>query len=50
MYRHDYSLKNPSPITGSSRLYDANYYVMNQNFDVYICDKSFNSEEWFTRN
>ena len=37
MYRHDYSLKNPSPITGSSRLYDANYYVMNQNFDVYIC-------------
>ncbi len=19
------------------------------NFDVYICDKSFNSEEWFTR-
>ncbi len=37
MYRHDYSLKNPSPISGVSRLYDANYYVMNQNFDVYIC-------------
>ena len=37
MYRHDYSLKNPSPITGSSRLYDSSYYVMNQNFDVYIC-------------
>ena len=37
MYRHDYSLKNPSPITDSSRLYNANYYVMNKNFDVYIC-------------
>ena len=37
MYRHDYSLKNPSPVTSSSRLYDSSYYVMNQNFDVYIC-------------
>ena len=37
MDRHDYSLKNPSPVTGSSRLYDSSYYVMNQNFDVYIC-------------
>ena len=37
MYRHDYSLKKPSPVTGASRLYDASYYVMNQNFDVYVC-------------
>ena len=37
MYRHDYSLKSPSPVTSSSRLYDSSYYVMNQNFDVYIC-------------
>ena len=37
MYRHDYSLNNPSPVTGSSRLYDSSYYVMNQNFDVYVC-------------
>ena len=37
MYRHDYSLSNPSPITQSSRLYDANYYVMNSDFRVYIC-------------
>ena len=37
MYRHDYSLKNPAPITGASRLYDSSYYVMNQNFDVYVC-------------
>ena len=32
MYRHDYSLENKSPITGSSRLYDANYYVMNSDY------------------
>ena len=37
MYRHDYSLTNRSPITGSTRLYDANYYVMNTDFKVYIC-------------
>jgi len=37
MYRHDYSLTSPSPITQSSRLYDANYYVMNSNYNVYIC-------------
>ena len=37
MYRHDYSISNPSPITSSSRLYDSSYYVMNKNFDVYIC-------------
>ena len=37
MYRHDYSLTNRSPNTGSARLYDANYYVMNSDFKVYIC-------------
>jgi len=37
MYRHDYSSSNKSPNTGSSRLYDANYYVMNSDFKVYIC-------------
>ena len=37
MYRHDYSLTNLSPITGSSRLYDANYYVINNDYKVYIC-------------
>ena len=37
MYRHDYSVSSPSPITQSSRLYDARYYVMNENFNVYIC-------------
>ena len=37
MYRHDYSIINPSPITQSSRLYDANYYIMNSDYRVYIC-------------
>jgi len=37
MYRHDYSNENKSPTTGSSRLYDANYYVMNSDFKVYVC-------------
>ena len=37
MYRHDYNLNNTSPITGSARLYDANYYVMNSDFKVYVC-------------
>ena len=37
MYRHDYTASNQSPITKSSRLYDANYYVMNKDYNVYIC-------------
>lgn len=37
MYRNDYSIVNPSPLTNSSRLYDANYYVMNRDYRVYIC-------------
>jgi hypothetical protein len=37
MYRHDYDIINPSPITKSTRLYDANYYVMSSNYSVYIC-------------
>jgi len=37
MYRPDYSVINPSPITNSLRLYDANYYVINSNYEVYIC-------------
>jgi len=37
MYRHDYSILNPSPITNSYRLYDANYYVISSNYNVYIC-------------
>tara|TARA_B100001057_G_scaffold335668_1_gene336393 strand:- start:7646 stop:9235 length:1590 start_codon:yes stop_codon:yes gene_type:complete len=37
IYRDDYSASNQSPITKANRLYDANYYVMNSEFKVYIC-------------
>ena len=37
MYRHDYSVDNPTPNGGTSRLYDSNYYVMNSEFKIYIC-------------
>ena len=37
MYRDDYSVKNPSPINSAARLYEANYFVVNSDFKVYIC-------------
>lgn len=37
MYRPDYSGINTAPTTGSLRLYDANYYVINSDYRVYIC-------------
>ena len=37
MYRHDYTIYNLSPITNSPSLYDANYYVINDDLRVYIC-------------
>ena len=37
MYRHDYSRTNIAPVSGSTSLYLANYYVMNSDFRVYAC-------------
>jgi len=37
MYRHDYSVYNISPVASATRLYDAQYYVINQDYRVYIC-------------
>ena len=37
IYRDDYSANNPSPNTKANSLYDANYYVLNKDFKVYIC-------------
>ena len=37
IYRDDYSITNKSPITQSTRLYSANYYVITSEFKVYIC-------------
>ena len=37
IYRDDYSATNQSPLTQANRLYDANYYVLNSDFKVYVC-------------
>ena len=37
IYRDDYSVDNPSPLTKANRLYDANFYVLNSDYKVYIC-------------
>ena len=37
MYRHDYNPDNLSPNGNTPRLYDTDYYVINKDFNVYIC-------------
>ena len=37
MYRHDISRTNTSKPSGATSLYSANYYVVNEDFKVYIC-------------
>jgi len=37
MYRHDIRPENPSKPSGRSSLYEANYYVVNSDYKVYIC-------------
>lgn len=37
MYRHDYTIDNLAPVSGSPTLYGAFYYVMNSDYRVYIC-------------
>jgi hypothetical protein len=37
MYKNDYSAYNVSPITNETTLYNVNYYVINEDFRVYIC-------------
>jgi len=37
MYRHDYSDENLSIATKTARLYDSDFYVINKDFNVYIC-------------
>ena len=37
MYRHDYSTTNLTPKSATPRLYDAEYFVINSDFNVYIC-------------
>ena len=37
MYRHDYSALNPTPNSGTTTLYNSDYYVITSDFRVYIC-------------
>lgn len=37
MYRHDYTIYNQTPVTNQASLYNANFYVINEDFRVYIC-------------
>lgn len=37
MYRHDYSIFNPSKVSQSSSLYSSSYYVVTSEYKVYIC-------------
>jgi hypothetical protein len=37
MYRHDYNVYNKTPVTNQANLYGANFYVINEDFRVYIC-------------
>ena len=37
MYRNDYTIFNKTPVTNQSSLYNANFYVINEDFRVYIC-------------
>ena len=34
---NDYSRVNRSPVTNSTRLYDARFYIMTSEYRVYIC-------------
>jgi hypothetical protein len=37
MYRNDYSIYNLTPNTNASSLYESNFYVINEDFRVYVC-------------
>lgn len=37
MYRHDYSIYKKTPVTNQPSLYESNFYVINEDFRVYIC-------------
>ena len=37
MYRQDYSINNKAPVSDTARLYDAKYFVVNSDYNVYIC-------------
>ena len=50
MYRPDYSGINSAPTTGAIRLYDANYYVINSEYRIYVCINNGSSGDKQTGN
>lgn len=46
MYRHDYNIYNRTPVTSQASLYEANYYVINEDFRVYICLQNGSNPEY----
>ena len=45
MYRHDVKAESPSKPSNAISLYEANYYVMNSDYRVYICLQNGTSPE-----
>ena len=37
MYRQDYSRSNTAPVSGATNLYSSTYYIVNQDYRVYVC-------------
>ena len=46
MYRHDYSRSNTSAISKSTNLYNASYYVINEDYRVYMCLQNGTSPDY----
>lgn len=48
MYRHDISVNNTAKPSGATSLFTSNYYVLNSNYDVYICLNNGTNPEYPT--
>ena len=46
MYRHDISVTNTSKPSNATSLYTSNYYVLNSNYDLYVCLNNGTSPEY----
>lgn len=46
MYRHDISVNKTSKPSGATSLYNANYYVLNEDYKLYICLNNGTSPEY----
>tara|TARA_B100001250_G_scaffold293154_1_gene254806 strand:- start:3192 stop:4739 length:1548 start_codon:yes stop_codon:yes gene_type:complete len=46
MYRHDYSRSNTSSISKATNLYNASFYVINEDYRVYICLQNGTSPDY----